>query len=384
MYPASDEFHTAVANGNEQMALLIFGNCVFTSADINVSSGITFNDNFSVTDDLSIGQTLSNSVSFTLFNDSGLLNNYRFGTFTATLGVLLGENNYQQSAPVVVTTVYSKYVGDVVAPYLTRGGTPVAVQPSFPVASLLAYDNKLWAFSSSGQYAVYNDKTGENITANYSLNKFMREKVKTWEGKGIFYNKNSRMLMIYEAGIRKRYEFVPLGVFLAERPSIPDTYEISLTCYDQMQLAECDMPTSSQLGITYPTTIGTLFSKLCNYMGVTQGTKDFLNKDATISSEPDDFKNSTIRTVIGWIAEAACANARFDRDGKLCLDWVNETTLSLDENNYATFEPYWYTTKKITKLYVRDTNDSTQTIETISGSTEDEHYLIQDNPLLKG
>ena len=40
MYNCSDAFHEAVKNGNEQKALLIFSDCVFTDADISVENGI--------------------------------------------------------------------------------------------------------------------------------------------------------------------------------------------------------------------------------------------------------------------------------------------------------------------------------------------------------
>lgn len=76
MYPVSEAFHEAVANGSKQLAMMIFPDCVFTNEDINVSRGIQFDDHFNTETDLSIGQTPSNSVSFSLFNDNGLLDSY--------------------------------------------------------------------------------------------------------------------------------------------------------------------------------------------------------------------------------------------------------------------------------------------------------------------
>ena len=66
MYPASEEFHTAVANGAHQIALMIFDSvlddskAVFTNDDINVSAGIEFNEYFNTEEDISIGKALSN------------------------------------------------------------------------------------------------------------------------------------------------------------------------------------------------------------------------------------------------------------------------------------------------------------------------------------
>lgn len=385
MYACSDAFHTAVANGNEQKALLIFSDCVFTDDDISVENGIEFQDYFNAETDLSIGQALSNEISFTLFNDDRLLNNYEFGDFIATIGVHIETTTYQQFYPVSVVTITGNqkntWSGENEYPFVRRNGQPVQAQPSFPVKALLAYDNKVWAFGINGQYAVYNDATGANITQSNPVNSFMRAKAKKyWQSKGIFYNKNNRMLYIYEKGDCKRYEFVPLGKFVAERPNAPDMIQIRMTCHDQMEKFEKDMPSAGELGISYPTTISNLYVNMCNKVGVPYATSTFINSSAVISSEPDDFESTTMREVIKWIAEASGSNARFNRDGVLELAWLKTTSQTYTARNYREFNPYWYTTKKVTGIQNRDTQESTDIVYG-SGS---EKYLIQDNPLLRG
>lgn len=380
MYPASDAFHEAVRNGNEQKALLIFSDCVFTDDDISVETGIEFHDYFNMEEDLSIGQTTSNEVSFSLFNDDRLLNDYLFGDFLATLGVLIGSEPYTHYGSVTMITNQASYVGGATYPYVIRNNTVLPSQPSFPVISMLGYDGKVWCFSSDGRHAVYDDATGANITSQNPLNNFMKNKSKAWNGKGMFYNKSSRILFVYQGGTRKRYEFVPLGWFTAERPKAPDVILIDMTCYDFMQKFERDMPTAQELGITYPTTIGNLFVKMCNYVGVSYKTSTFINSTAVIRQEPLDFESATMRDVLKWIAEAAGSNARFDRDGKLVMDWLRQTSQSYSATGYEEFNPYWYETKKVTKLYNRDTQDSDE--KTYGSGSEG--YLIQDNPLLKG
>lgn len=380
MYPASSAFHEAVANGNDQKALLIFPDCVFTDDDISVENGIEFHDYFNTEEDLSIGQANSNEISFSLFNDERLLNNYEFGDFLATLGVLVGSETYEPYGSVMVTTVYATYIGNATYPFLLRNGTVLPSQPSFPVASFLAYDGKVWCFAEDGRFAVYEDATGVNVTSSHSLNSFMRNKVKGWKGKGIFYNKSSRILFIYQGGKRRRYEFVPLGHFTAERPKAPDVIQIDLNCYDYMQKFDVDMPSAAALGISYPTTVGHLFERMCAYVGVEYKSSTFINSDAVIPAEPVDFENAAMREVIKWIAEAAGSNARFDRDGKLVMDWLRQTEQRYEANGYREFNPCWYETKKVTKLYNRDTQEGT---ENVLGSGS-EGYLIQDNPFLRG
>lgn len=381
MYPVSNAFHTAVRNGADQMALLIFKEIVFTNSDINIDRGLKFCDYFNLEKDLAIGQVNSNEIEFGLFNDARYLNSYAFGDFLATIGVKLGEKYVTLKGNVMVTTNLGQWVGSNSAPYLTKDGVAVAVQPTFAPKSLLSYDGKVYVFGSSGKYKVYSDADGSDITSANKLNSFMRyKKAPELEGKGVFYNKSTRILFIYEGETQTRYEFCPLGWFTAERPNAPDQIEVEMRCLDWMQKFDKDMPAASKMGVTYPTTIGNLFSKLCTYIGVTPKAKTFINSTVTIPEEPEEFKDATCRRVLGWIAEAAGSNARFDRDGKVVLDWVRTTTQSYDENWYQSFEPYWYETKKVNKLYNRTTHDAS---EKTLGSGEN-GYLIQDNPLLKG
>lgn len=378
MYAASDAFRRAVANNNPQMALLIFKDAVFTHDDIDVEVGIEFDDNFNLDKDMKIGQMTCNEVRFTLINETRLLNNYEFGEFVATIGVLVGTDTYTQAGSVMMTTGYASYIGADFNPFLRRNGTPVQVQPSFAVKSLLGYDGKVWAFGDNGQYAVYNDANGANITAQNPVNAFMRHKSIGWLGKGIYYNPSSRILFIYEAGERQRYEFVPLGTFIADRPNVPDQIRIDMDCLDRMQKFEKDMPEDGELGISYPITLGNLFAKMCQHVGVPYRTASFLNSVATVDGRPDAFQNVTMRTVLGWIAECAASNARFDRDGYLIMDWLRSTGQRYDESMYSEFQPYWYETQQVNKLYSRDTTAGTDA----TVGTGNVGYLIQNNPFI--
>lgn len=380
MYQASEAFHRAVAEGNPQIAMLIFDDAVFTNEDINVTVGIEFNDYFNTEENLSIGAALSNEISFSLFNDRRDLNDYAFGDFLATLGVLTAKSTYQQIASVVLQTNNAQWLGSEVPPFVRRNGTPLTAQPSFAVKSMLGYNDKVYVFSGTGGYAVYDDRTGANITPSNRLNLFMRNKSMNWNGKGIFYNRNTRMLAIYEAGKIGTYEFVPLGYFTAERPKAPDMIQIDMTCNDFMLKFEKDMPDAAELGFSYPVTFGALLQRLCSYVGVTLKTTSFINSTARLTEKPNDFDTATMRDVVKWIAEAGAGVARFDRDGKLTIDWISNTGQTFTPTDYGQFDPYWYKTKKITKLYNRDTHGATD--KTVG--TGDEEYLIQDNPLLRG
>ena len=381
MYSASEAFHEAVANGAHQIALLIFDDAVFTNDDINVTAGIEFNDYFNTEEDLSIGQALSNEISFSIFNDHGLLNDYEFGDFTATIGAQIENDTVSAQGTIQVSSGSHTYVAYSSSPYLKRDGTAVSSQPARAIKSMLVYDGTVYCLLTNNVVIGYKDSNGS--TQSVSMNSFMKAQMAKWAGKGIAYTKANNenwKLRIWKGTNLRTYEFVPLGLFTAERPNVPYVNEIHMTCYDKMQKFEQDMPSDADLGITYPSTFSNLFIKMCTYAGVQYGSTYFINSTATVSERPEEFDNATMRDVLQWIAEAAGSVARFNRDGILTMDWIRRSEQVIDETGYSEFNPYWYETKQVTKLYNRASSGDYEK----SLGTGDEAYLIQDNPLLKG
>ena len=378
MYAASNAFHQAIAAGNEQMPLLIFPHAVFTASDINVETGITFNDYFNLEEDLSIGQALSNELQFSLFNDNGYLDDYEFGEFKALLGVLISTSTYTQQGTISVSNGSNTYIAYSSSPYIKRNGTALSTQPTGALANIIVYNGYVYCFQQSGSVVVYNDSNGS--TASVTVPEFVRQKFKKTTMYGAYYNTSNNVLSINVQGEQYNYEFVPLGNFIADRPNVPTVNEINFNCNDFMMKFEKDMPDDATLGITYPATIGTLFTKMCQHVGVSYLTNTFINSTATISKRPSEFDTATMRDVLKWIAEAAGGNAKFNRDGLLIIDWLRTTSQAYGPTGYKTFNPYWYETTKVTKLENRASDGS---YDNTDGSG-DETYLIQDNPLLRG
>lgn len=378
MYNASDAFHTAVANGEPQKALLIFADAIFTDSDLDVETGIEMDDYFNTENDLAIGQALSNEIRFTIFNDDDLLNDYEFGDFTATIGARISTGTYEDDARVIAYDGDIPWRGNTTSPFVTRNGYAVASQPGFPVHCIAVYDDTVYVFGNTNQYKAY--ALNGSAKSGVTVNSFMLAKVSQWLGSGICFKNSTRILKTYRDGQTETYEFVPLGKFTAKRPNVPDTDQIQFTCNDYMLRFDKDMPSKEDLGLTYPTTFSNLFVKLCEYADVEYVTSTFINSTAVITTEPKEFENVTMRQVLQWLAEAAAANLRFNRDGRLTFDWLRNTTQSYDENMYEEYERYWYKTTKVDKLYNRSTSSGT---DTTYGDGEI-GYLIQDNPLLKG
>ena len=183
-----------------------------------------------------------------------------------------------------------------------------------------------------------------------------------------------------EHGVSALYEFAPLGTFVAKRPNVIRSTIVDVAANDLMTLFDVEMPTKTELNLTYPTTLATLLGKLCTYLGVTlKPNMSFLNSSMSVSKEPKQFNGATMREVLGWIAEAACSIARFNREGQLELVWFNTTAKVYDEHDYKEFTKYWYETEAINKLHIRNADSSAES-KYGSGSNA---YMIQDNPFLK-
>lgn len=192
-----------------------------------------------------------------------------------------------------------------------------------------------------------------------------------------------------EGGVTRTYEFAPLGVFIAERPSVVRKQMIDITAYDRMGLLDKEW-SATGISVTYNgLTAASLLSAICSNLGIefldvngsTSGYA-FLNSTLALSKKPDGIDQMTVKEVVGWIAEAACAVARFNRAGQLEFKWYSANPASVatySESGYVEFEPSWYTVPAIDKLSVRNASATTETVVG-TGTTG---YIIQNNPFLR-
>jgi len=376
MYPCSNAFHQAVANNAPQLAMFVFADGVITNEDIDIGQGIRFSDFFCTKDDISIGEPLSNELSFRLMNEKQKLNDFPFGEFNALLGVRIGHETG-------ISELMLSYGGhtwrgaSTAGRRLTKDGVAVSGQPGFNPASLAAMDNKVYCFGTNGEaYAVL---AGTGAQTSVPVNAFMIDKAKRFAGNTYSYqidsNQHKILTIRRNTGYVDTYEFVPLGIFDAKRPNVTDDIQIDLTCNDRMRRFDGDM---SELNITYPITLKNMLTAICQSEGIALETSSFLNMNVSVENAPEQFENCSKRDVIGWIAEAAGCNAKISRDGGLKFVWLTNTSLRFDESGYTECRPYCFQTPKVDKLSVRDIGNDT---EQISGSGSNA-YLIQDNPFL--
>lgn len=248
---------------------------------------------------------------------------------------------------------------------LTIGLTPSA-QISF---TMLNKDFQWQDFGFGSFFAWLGVRTAYESNGSEST----RHPTLTLTGNVLTVNGNGRL---------ETYEMVPFGSFHADRPNIMRKVMIEVQAFDQMQLFEQQMPSATALNITYPgLTAKALLQAMCTYLGVTLGTTTFMNEGLTLDKAPDAFATCSMREVLGWIAEAACSNARFNRQGELVLSWLNPVNRSFDEHGYTQFEYTEYATTPVDKLSVRNEDSTSEVV--ITGETDSSPYMIQDNPFLK-
>lgn len=213
------------------------------------------------------------------------------------------------------------------------------------------------------------------------LNDFTFGTFKAWLGARIdsaVPAAGAKTKVFMEDGTPRTYEFTPLGVFLADRPAVVRKKILSITANDRMTLFDVPMPSPEDLGVSYPTTLEELFRRMGSYLKVLCSAEAFMNDTLVVPKEPEAFCGATMRDVLGWIAEAACSIARFDRDGVLEFAWFHATDKAYDEHGYTEFTPSWYETAAVDGLHVRNADSEEKTMLGLESNV----YLIEDNPFL--
>lgn len=348
-----------------------------------------------------------------LFNEDGRYSNYPFdGRFVAKMGVRTKQIEVNPDKDQAVLPVYFPfrlgkvldgtvrntmiYIGNVsitgcdTEPYLLVNDIPANIQPDFAVRSIIAFGNEITCIGANYHIdRAYYTLDGSTLTeAQSSFNwDIMQPKAEEWSKRkmGLQYGSSNMYstapngddsMCIYENGYMQVYEFAPLGHFVAERPMYSSKMQISLECYDLMSELDVDWDTAIKSNVT----LGNLFQNICDYADIECAGTDFTNSTVKLKSMPDDFKNATIREVVGWIAQLAGCYCRVDRYGKLKMDWfrqVDPNEFALTKNEFSEHSEAYYDAAPVDKVIIRRNGEN----DTTSG-TGDNAVYIQNNPIL--
>lgn len=173
------------------------------------------------------------------------------------------------------------------------------------------------------------------------------------------------------------FEYVSLGVFKGERPEKVRGKLIDFAAHDRMSLFDKSAESFVD-SLTFPCTLGEIFTKLCAFCGVGYVSAVFPNSGKTFDENPLADTDYTCREILGYIAEAAGAYARMSRDGAVELVWFAEVDYTVTRTDRFEMTESEFLTPPIDKLEVYNSyGDQLNT----SGSG-DIVYGISDNPFL--
>lgn len=394
MYPASEAFHNAVREDAKQTPLIIFGDAVMTGADVAVGMG-GLGTRTSVMDgeNYAPGACVAAELMLDILNDDGRWNDFTYGEFKAYLGAMTFNEEWESEALCEIIPDGHRISGHDESPYLRIDGT-AAGDVTEPVIALALFNGKLFAVTQNGYIALsYSD--GVIGEAEYSLYtpqldtqmddlRNMRMSVMfghTGVGTGTLGENN---FAIWQDGFLSVYEMIPLGVFTAKRPIFNSRKTISLTCNDRMERFDV-MTEEGDFRTVSAQTLEGIVSDICVSLG--------LEFDADASSMvcgdvkpgwtswnkvPEKIRESTLRDVLQWIAEATATFAMMSRDGKLVLRWFpSDPVFELTEHDYSDCDVAYYEAAKIDKLVIRD-NDNDKA-DNVTGEGYNAFYMT-DNP----
>lgn len=125
-----------------------------------------------------------------------------------------------------------------------------------------------------------------------------------------------------------KYEYIPLGFFTAEHPTL-DQATTTFTAYDRM------MKTTGVYvsELTYPASAESVLKEISTGCGVPCNVSGL--NGITIDTAPVGY---TYREVIGYIASLAGGFACVDRTGTIVIKWYEDNGYTINESRIITFE----------------------------------------------
>lgn len=173
------------------------------------------------------------------------------------------------------------------------------------------------------------------------------------------------------------FQYVTVGVFKGERPDKVRGKLIDFTAYDRMQKFEVSASDFIE-NMTFPVTLGAVFSSLCVAVGVEPITTTFTNSTKSFTFNPFSTSDYTAREVLAWIAEAAGCYARVNADGKVELNTFTTNSYKILKTDRFEMSESEFETPVIGKLECYTSYGD----QLVTAGTGTNTYVISDNPFL--
>ena len=373
-YSVSQDFKDKIKDSTVPKRIaLVFSDLYFSDEDIE-QNGVQISETFSTDEHLSFGACPSAVLSFGVIAKS-LLSGYSFGDCAVYIGVQTSESAFTMPAGTSAYVEIGANVWTATASGVFVNGSRIS---SGKFISLLYDGADLYAFGSTFSLKI---NPSDNSFVTYTPHKFLAQKMMS--AHSVAVSRTNGVISgatVWGAESVVGYEFCPMGVFEVEKPKKTVGEVVTIQdAYDHMKWFDVDA-TEFLSGLTYPKTLSQIYVALCNYMGVPYASSTFPYSTVSYANSPFSDTSCTCRDILSWIAERARKVAKFDRIGRLSLEWVGSavaeslTTSDIGMDDYDCSE---YHTEAVTGVLLKSTSGTS-----LSYGSMDNPYSIMGNPFI--
>ena len=410
VYPSARQ-NFLIANGipSDYSALSSFPQYLSAADGDFAADGISFNWSAGDSTDIKVGSATSASMSGTILNERGYLDNYVFASLCqAWIGVVVSETDVTipEGASAYIShnghTYYAigdeGYLDGTALGFSGTGGQIVSITNIYDEDNtggdtpmfwdedggcwyyvdsdhVVAPAQPGWRYTTSGGNAFQIDKYSQHpqsiVTGSYIVNRSIT--ITTWD---------------IERGKTLGWRYVPMGIFDMSSVSVTGTaYQFEV--YDRMTALDADatdwlntMRSSFQSGTVedFVMELETAVGLPSSYWGGTSTPNYDVDATFIVSALYEWYTPVTYRQIIEWVGEFCGLNARMSRTGRLEFYQYKTSsslpTITPDVIVSQSREVSRYTIPQITRLVWYNTIG-----QAITSGTDGSTYTVTGNPL---
>ena len=148
-----------------------------------------------------------------------------------------------------------------------------------------------------------------------------------------------------------------VGKFIIDAIDIDNSGRYMVTAYDY--ISKFDKKIDGWWnGLTFPMTVGSIFSSLCSFCGVTPQTTVFTNSTMSIPTKPMEMQNIQGRAILAYIAEVAGGIAMALPSGNITIKQYTYSSQTISNGHYVSIKASEHQPLAINRVCARmDEND---------------------------
>ena len=171
-------------------------------------------------------------------------------------------------------------------------------------------------------------------------------------------------------------EYRSLGHYIVEKPTDEKTSSnTSIKAYDYL-MNKIDQKYECEINYGETITVKDLYIDVCNNLGLSPKTTEFLNSDILVFNNPFT-NNETNRTVLKAIATVACSFVTIDANNQIDLSWLSDTLdYTFLKSEYSTLESNDTVLGPINTVVLRNSEIDDENVTKQAENIEIEHSVI--------